>query len=69
MESTIEYNQPSVRLRRGSFVIFGCGYKFDIIVDDISGISEEVAKLSKWFENVPCNAGIDGTANIEEVLN
>lgn len=45
------------------------GYKFDIIVNDISGISEEVAKLSKWFENVPCNAGIDGTANIEKVLN
>ena len=45
------------------------GYKFDIIVDDISGISEEVAKLSSWFENVPCDAGIDGTANIEEVLN
>ena len=45
------------------------GYKFDIIVDDISGISEEIAKLSSWFENVPCDAGVDGTANIEEVLN
>ena len=44
-------------------------YKFDIIVDDISGISEEVAKLSKWFNNVPCNAGFDGSANIEKVLN
>ncbi|MCR8538778.1 MAG: methyltransferase [Prochlorococcus marinus CUG1439] len=45
------------------------GYKFDVIVDDISGISEEVAKLSDWFENVPCDAGIDGTSNIEKVLN
>ena len=45
------------------------GYKFDIIVDDISGISEEVAKLSDWFKNVPCNAGSDGTKNIEQVLN
>ena len=45
------------------------GYKFDIIVDDISGISEEVAKLSRWFKNVPCDSGIDGTANIEKVLN
>ncbi len=45
------------------------GYKFDIIVDDISGISEEVAKLSDWFKNVPCDAGIDGTSNIEKVLN
>ncbi len=45
------------------------GYKFDIIVDDISGISDEVAKLSDWFKNVPCDSGIDGTLNIEKVLN
>ena len=45
------------------------GYEFDIIVDDISGISEEVAKLSDWFENIPCDSGIDGTLNIEKVLN
>ena len=45
------------------------GNKFDIIVDDISGISEEVAKLSNWFKNVPCDAGFDGTSNIEKVLN
>ena len=44
------------------------GHKFDIIVDDISGISEEVAKLSDWFENVPCDSGIDGTSNIKKVL-
>ena len=45
------------------------GYKFDIIVDDISGISEEVAKLSDWFKNIPCDSGFDGTLNIEKVLN
>ena len=45
------------------------GYKFDTIVDDISGISEEVAKLSDWFKNVPCDSGCDGTLNIEKVLN
>ena len=44
------------------------GYKFDVIVDDISGISEEVANLSKWFKNIPCDAGIDGTKNVEKVL-
>ena len=44
------------------------GYKFDIIVDDISGISEEVAKRSDWFKNVPCDSGFDGTSNIEKVL-
>ena len=45
------------------------GYKFDVIVDDISGISEEVAKLSTWFKNIPCDTGYDGTANVEKVLN
>ncbi len=45
------------------------GYKFDIIVDDISGISEEVAKISNWFKNIPCNSGFDGTINIGKVLN
>ena len=44
------------------------GYKFDVIVDDISGISEEVANLSKWFKNIPCDAGIDGTKNVEKIL-
>ena len=35
--------------------------KFDIIVSDISGISEKVAKFSPWFKNVPCASGTDGT--------
>ena len=43
-------------------------YKFDVIVNDISGISEEIAKLSSWFKNVPCNSGLDGCKNIEKVL-
>ena len=42
--------------------------KFDVIVDDISGISETVAKLSSWFSNVPCNSGIDGTNLTLKVL-
>jgi cyclopropane fatty-acyl-phospholipid synthase-like methyltransferase len=35
--------------------------KFDIIINDISGISEKVAKISPWFKNVPCSSGVDGT--------
>lgn len=34
--------------------------KFDVIIDDISGISEAVAKSSSWFQGVPCESGIDG---------
>ncbi|OGT44933.1 MAG: hypothetical protein A3E82_00675 [Gammaproteobacteria bacterium RIFCSPHIGHO2_12_FULL_38_11] len=42
--------------------------KFDYIVDDVSGVSETVAKISPWFDNVPCNSGIDGTELIVQVI-
>src|SRR3990167_1332390 len=42
--------------------------KFDYIVDDVSGVSEEVAKISPWFNNVPCNSGQDGTELIVQVI-
>lgn len=35
--------------------------KFDVIINDISGISEDVAKISPWFKKVPCSSGINGT--------
>lgn len=38
-------------------------HKFDIILDDVSGISEEIAAFSQWFpKGVPCASGADGTA-------
>lgn len=36
------------------------GHKFDIVVDDISGISQDVATLSTWFNGVPCQTGREG---------
>jgi len=43
--------------------------KFDFIIDDVSGISEEVAKMSPWFgENIPCFSGKDGTELTLEVI-
>lgn len=35
--------------------------KFDLIINDVSGISEVLAKKSNWFKNVPCKTGLDGT--------
>lgn len=37
--------------------------KFDIIINDISGISETVAKISPWFRNISCKSG-----GMEQVL-
>lgn len=44
------------------------GLKVDVIANDISGIAEEVAKASIWFDNVPSNSGADGTDNVIKVI-
>ena len=36
-------------------------YKFDIIVNDVSGISSKIAEISNWFKGVPCDSNEDGT--------
>lgn len=35
--------------------------KFDIIVNDVSGISNQISKISPWYKNVSNNSGPDGT--------
>ena len=42
--------------------------KFDVIVDDISGIAQDVAVVSPWFQGVPCDTGKDGTDLVVEIL-
>lgn len=45
------------------------GMTFDCIVDDVSGVAEDVARLSPWFANgVPASTGPDGTALTLRVL-
>jgi len=41
---------------------------YDLIIDDISGISEDVAKISPWFENAPCDSGKDGLKLFRSVI-
>jgi precorrin-6B methylase 2 len=41
---------------------------FDYIIDDVSGVAQEIAEISPWFQNVPCESGIDGTSLVIEVL-
>lgn len=43
--------------------------KFDYIVNDVSGISNRIAKKSPWFRNVvPCNTGLDGTKLSDKII-
>ena len=36
--------------------------KFDIVVDDVSGVAEEVARLSSWFPPCVATGGVAGTS-------
>ena len=41
---------------------------FDYIVDDISGIAEQVAEISPWFSKTSCRSGEDGTDLVIEAI-
>lgn len=55
-------------VRRGSLFEAWKGETYDLVIDDISGVAEPVARLSPWFRNVPCESGRDGTHLVREVI-
>lgn len=61
-------NNLSINIKRGSVFDPWEDYKFNIIINDVSGISEIIAKKSPWFKNISCKSGIDGTKLTLEVL-
>jgi 16S rRNA G1207 methylase RsmC len=42
--------------------------KFDVIIDDVSGIADEVARLSPWFPPPIPTGGYDGTDHVVRML-
>jgi len=51
-----------IRVARGDlFEAFG-GMRFDVVVDDVSGVAEEVAVVSSWFPPQVPLGGSDGTS-------
>lgn len=42
--------------------------QFDMIVCDVSAISEEVAKFSNWFDVTSCKTGVDGSDLMKEIF-
>jgi cyclopropane fatty-acyl-phospholipid synthase-like methyltransferase len=42
--------------------------KFDLIINDISGVAEEIALISPWFENISCDAGEGGNLLVNTVI-
>lgn len=77
-----DLSEPAVRCSRMNHERYGCssdvragplfepwsGSKFDVIVDDISGVAQEVAAVSPWFDGVPCDSGRDGTSLVVDII-
>lgn len=42
--------------------------KFDVIISDVSSISEPVAEKSPWYDGVISNCGLDGLKNVKIIL-
>ena len=77
-----DLSAPSVSCSQENFKRHGCkvdircgalfepwsGEKFDVIIDDISGISQDIASVSPWFGGVPCDTGSDGTDLVLDIL-
>ena len=42
--------------------------QFEMIVCDVSAISEEVAKFSNWFDATSCRTGADGSVLMKEIF-
>ncbi len=51
-----------IQVKHGSLFNPWKGIKFDYIINDVSAISEKIAKISPWFKNkIPCKTGVNGT--------
>lgn len=72
VESTIGnygFHKISCDVRLGSVFEPWAGMHFDYIIDDVSGVSEKVAKVSPWFSSmVPCSSGDDGSELTIQVI-
>jgi methylase of polypeptide subunit release factors len=62
-------NSVNVECRRGSLFEPWDETVFDLIVDDVAGVAEPIARISGWYPAaVPSQAGRDGTRWILDVL-
>ena len=65
----VSRNGVQVECRRGSLFEPWAGAVFDLIVDDVAGVAEPLARISGWYPDaVPSQAGRDGTRWILDVL-
>ena len=68
-KKNLDMHKCNFELKKGSLFKPWNNKKFDLIINDVSGISETLAKKSTWFRNVPCRTGLDGTDLTLKVIN
>ena len=61
-------DNPKIRVRCGNLFEPWKDKKFNFIIDDVSGVAEDIAKVSPWFKGVPCESGKDGADLVCKVL-
>lgn len=67
-ENARKLNVPA-EIRSGPLFAPWDGERFDDIIADVPGISQEIARLSPWFpQGVECETGRDGAALVVQVL-
>lgn len=63
-----ENNMPQT-VKKGSLFKPWFNQKFDVIVNDVSGISNKIAMISPWYKNkIPYKTGVDGTKLTIEII-
>ena len=68
MSLNIKKNSCEIIVKKGSLLSEWRDQKFEIIVCDVSSISDEVARISPWFDSVNCDTGSGGDKLIKEVI-
>lgn len=64
-----EIHGVRIDCRQGNLFEPWRGMTFDLIVDDVSGIAEPIARVSRWYPpQIPSEAGRDGTRWIVTIL-
>ena len=57
-----------IHFKIGSGLTLWKDENFDMVINDISALSEAIVPMNNWFDNAPNNSGIDGIENTKIVL-
>lgn len=68
VQKNFDKHNLDVDFRQGSLFEPWNAESFDLIIDDVSGVSKLIAETSPWFRNVPCESGSCGTLLVNAVI-